>query len=175
MLNRLIVMFVILTSISLSQVKEVAKAVAYIHGFKNKAISGKVTFVQDDKGFVHITGEITGLEPNHIYAIHIHKYGDCSSPKASAGHFDPFVSGRHGSPSDPIGTHHSGDLPNIKTDERGVARINFKTKAVTVVPSPFSVLGRAVVIHERADDYKSQPAGNAGTRIACGVIGLIKE
>ncbi len=150
-------------------------AKAYVYGFEDRNIKGYVTFVQTKNMSVKIKGRIEGLKPNKVYAIHVHQFGDCSSPKASGGHFDPYRTGKHGHPQDPIGTHHSGDLPNIKTDDKGVAVVEFETKALTVKPSPYSVLGRAVIIHENPDDYKSQPAGNAGKRIACGIIGVVES
>jgi len=70
--------------------------------------------------------------------------------------------------------HHSGDLPNITTDKNGVAEFTYETKAFTLIPSPYSILGRSVIIHMQHDDYMSQPAGNAGDRIACGIIGVVK-
>jgi Cu-Zn family superoxide dismutase len=161
------------TSMLISQAR--IKAVALVRGFDDPNIEGVISFVQEGDMTVRIRGEIRGLIPGQVYAIHIHEYGDCRDPGASGGHFDPYRTETHGNPHYPVGTHHSGDLPNIKANDDGVARINFSTKAITVSPSPYSVLGRAIVIHERADDYKSQPAGNAGSRIACGIIGLAKE
>lgn len=152
----------------------VMKAKAEVLGFKDRNIKGEVFFYQYPDMTVHVFGKITGLPKNRTFAIHVHQFGDCSSPKASGGHFDPYHSGKHGNPKDPIGTHHSGDMPNIKSNAKGEATLDFRTKAFTVVPSPYSVLGRAVIIHAGADDYKSQPAGNAGPRIACGVIGVVK-
>ncbi len=67
-------------------------------------------------------------------------------------------------------TDHAGDLPNLSSDGEGVAVFSFTTDQLTVAPGPHSVVNRAIVIHESADDYKSQPAGNSGKRIACGII-----
>ncbi|NPB02919.1 MAG: superoxide dismutase family protein [Thermotogae bacterium] len=152
----------------------IMKAKAQLFGFKDKNVRGEVLFYQYDDMRVRVFGKITGLPKNKTFAIHVHQFGDCSSPKAAGGHFDPYHTGRHGNPNDPIGTHHSGDLPNMKSNAKGEAILNFTTKAFTVVPSPYSVLGRSVIIHAGADDYKSQPAGNAGPRVACGIIGIIK-
>ncbi|MEE9225448.1 MAG: superoxide dismutase family protein [Bacteroidota bacterium] len=152
-----------------------ARANAVIRGFTDPAIEGSVSFDQKDDMSVRITGEIRGLTAGQTYAIHVHEWGDCGEPNASGGHFDPFGSEHHGNPDGPIGTHHSGDLPNIQADQKGVAQLSFSTKGLTVLPSPYSVLGHAVVLHEHADDYSSQPAGNAGSRVACGVIGLVRD
>ncbi len=163
----------LLGSLTISVAQENWFARTVVRGFTQKSLEGIVIFMEADDGWTVIRGIIRGLQPGHTYAIHIHQWGDCRNPKASGGHFDPYRSGRHGRPDDPIGTHHAGDLPNITADEKGIVQFQFRTKAVTVRPSPFSVLGRAVIIHERADDYTSQPAGNAGTRIACGIIGVV--
>ncbi|MEO0139347.1 MAG: superoxide dismutase family protein [candidate division WOR-3 bacterium] len=149
------------------------KARADVKAFKGN-ISGEVWFYQLSDMSVFIRGTIRGLDKDKTYAIHIHEFGDCSSHHASGGHFDPYKSEKHAHPDDPIGTHHSGDLPNIKSDKNGIAEFTYKTKAFTLLPSPYSILGRSVIIHAGEDDYKSQPAGNSGDRIACGIIGLVK-
>jgi Cu-Zn family superoxide dismutase len=150
------------------------KAVAILRGFANPDIHGVVTLTQLADKSVQISGEIKGLTPNSTLAIHVHEWGDCRSPEAPGAHFDPHKSGKHGHPNDPVGSHHAGDLPNLEVNDQGVARIDFTTKAFTLEPSPNSAIGKALIVHEKADDYKSQPAGNAGGRIACGVIGLAK-
>jgi Cu-Zn family superoxide dismutase len=150
------------------------KAVAIVRGFTNPDIEGVFTLTQVDDKSVRITGEVKGLPPKATLAIHVHEWGDCRNPDAPGAHFDPHKSGKHGHPDDPVGTHHAGDLPNLVTDDQGVARLDFTTQAFTLSASPTSVIGRALIIHEKADDYKSQPAGAAGGRIACGVIGLAK-
>ncbi len=151
-----------------------AKAVAIVRGFTNPDIQGTFTLTQADDKSVRITGEVRGLPPKTTLAIHVHEWGDCRNPDAPGAHFDPHKSGKHGHPNDPVGSHHAGDLPNLETDDQGVARIDFTTQAFTLDMSPTSVIGRAIIIHEKADDYKSQPAGAAGGRIACGVIGWAK-
>lgn len=151
-----------------------ARAVAIVRGFANPDIQGTFTLTRVDDKSVHITGEVRGLPPKTTLAIHVHEWGDCRNPDAPGAHFDPHKSGKHGHPHDPVGSHHAGDLPNLETDDQGVARIDFTTQAFTLDMSPTSVIGRAIVIHEKADDYKSQPAGAAGGRIACGVIGWAK-
>lgn len=150
------------------------KAVAILRGFTNPDIHGVVTLTQLPDKSVQISGEIKGLTPKSTLAIHVHEWGDCRSPEAPGAHFDPHKSGKHGHPNDPVGSHHAGDLPNLEVNDQGVARIDFTTKALTLDHSPNSAIGRALIVHEKADDYKSQPAGNAGGRIACGVIGLAK-
>lgn len=119
---------------------------------------------------VRLSGSIGGLPPNAEFGFHIHEKGDCSAPDASSagGHFNP-ANAQHGDPSG--GSHHAGDLPNAKSDAQGAAQVDAQATDVTIGSGqPDDVLGRAVVLHEKADDYSSQPAGNSGARIACGVI-----
>jgi Cu-Zn family superoxide dismutase len=119
---------------------------------------------------VHITGEIGGLTRNASHAIHVHEKGDCSAADASSagGHFNP-TGQPHGRPD--AGPHHVGDMPSISADAQGVARVNLHVQGMSLGgPSTTDIVGRAVVVHAQGDDYTSQPAGNSGARIACGVI-----
>ena len=121
-------------------------------------------------GGVHLTGEIGGLAPNSTHAIHIHEKGDCSAADASSagGHFNP-----GGAPHGKVGAgpHHGGDMDNLVANAQGVARVDVHASGVTLGGGAANdVAGRAVVVHATADDYASQPAGNAGARVACGVI-----
>ncbi len=120
-------------------------------------------------GGVKITGTIRGLSPNSHHGFHVHENGDCSAPdaKSAGGHFDP-THYPHGKPMGP--PHHAGDMPNIDADAKGVATVDVTVNGVTLGGGPTSVLNRAIVVHENADDYKTQPSGDSGSRIACGVI-----
>ncbi len=132
----------------------------------NKA-AGTVTFAQSgDK--VRVTAEITGLTPG-AHGFHVHDKGDCSAPDATSagGHFNP-GSKAHGHPDH--GEHHAGDLPQLIADANGVARITAYSDSLSIGSGEGNVVGRAVVVHASADDFKSQPAGNSGPRVACGVI-----
>lgn len=128
---------------------------------------GTVSFTQQgDKVLINAT--IVGLTPGP-HGFHIHEKGDCSAPDATSagGHFNP-DSKPHG---DPFGEmHHAGDMPMLNADASGKAKLYFETKAATLQPGPNSIVGRAVVIHQKVDDFTSQPAGNSGARIGCGVI-----
>lgn len=117
---------------------------------------------------VRITGKVDGLAPGSEHGFHIHEKGDCSAPDASSagGHFNP--SGTpHGSPGS--GAHHAGDIRNLVADGSGSANVDVIVEGVSI-GGQNDVLGKAVVVHESPDDYASQPAGNSGARIACGVI-----
>ena len=132
-------------------------------------VSGKLTIVPMGNG-VHLTGEIGGLSPGSTHAIHIHEKGDCSAADASSagGHFNPSAQphGKVGS-----GAHHGGDMDNLVANAEGVAQVNAHAEGVTLGGGAANdVAGKAVIVHAAADDYRTQPTGNAGGRVACGVI-----
>lgn len=131
----------------------------------NKA-AGVVTFEALDGG-VRIVADIHGLTPG-LHAIHIHEHGDCSTPDASSagGHFNPKQK-KHGSPDD--AERHVGDLGNLIADDKGNAHYE-RIDNVVELNGENSVVGRAVIVHSAADDFKTQPTGNAGGRVACGKI-----
>lgn len=146
------------------------KAVAVLHGLGDSGVMGKVTFTQHD-GYVEIAGEITGLKPGE-HAFHVHEFGDCSSKDgmSAGGHFNPDKT-PHGGPHDE--KRHVGDLGNIKADDDGKVTLKIKDEVIQL-RGPHSIIGRSLIVHAAPDDLKSQPAGNAGARIACGVIGIAK-
>ena len=123
------------------------------------------------EGMLGLTGRLTGLTAGATHAFHIHEKGDCSDPAAeSAGpHFNP-AGQPHGNRD--TGPHHAGDMPNVVAGADGTALVDLVLPDLELGSNgPRDVLGRAIIVHEQADDYTSQPAGNAGARIACGVIG----
>lgn len=134
------------------------------------AATGKVLFTERD-GEVIATAEITGLKPG-LHGFHIHEKGDCSAPDASSagGHFNPDGSKPHGGVAG--AKRHAGDMGNLSADADGKARYEGEVEGVTLAQGASSIIGRAVVIHADADDMKTQPSGNAGSRVACGVISL---
>ena len=132
-------------------------------------VSGTLTLVPMGDG-VHMSGEVGGLKPGDTRGFHIHKKGDCSAADASTagGHFNPAAQahGRSGH-----GAHHAGDTDNIVANAKGVARIDAHVTGVTLGGGAGNdIAGRAVIVHAAADDYTTQPTGNAGARMACGVI-----
>lgn len=145
------------------------QAVANLASASGSLVSGKVTLVPMGKG-VHITGVVGGLPPNSPHGFHVHEKGDCSAVDAtSAGaHFNPF-NNPHGKAD--AGAHHAGDMNNITTDAEGVAKIDVHLTGVTLGGGAANdIASRALILHAAPDDYTSQPAGNAGARVACGVI-----
>jgi Cu-Zn family superoxide dismutase len=144
-----------------------SKAIAVLHATKGNETAGWVTLEQLADG-VLVKAEVTGLSPG-VHGFHVHEFGDCSAEDAaSAGsHYNP-TKMDHGGPTDAM--RHMGDLGNLTADADGKASLEWKDPMLCVC----SVLGRAVIVHAQADDLKSQPTGNAGGRVACGVIGIAK-
>lgn len=132
-------------------------------------VSGQVAFAPMGNG-VHISGTVGGLPPNSTHGIHVHEKGDCSAADASSagGHFNPAASA-HGRASAPA--HHAGDMDNIVANADGVAQVNIHLMGVTLGGGAANdIAGRALVVHAAPDDYTTQPSGNSGARVACGVI-----
>jgi Cu-Zn family superoxide dismutase len=129
-------------------------------------VNGSVRFTQKgDK--VNVAGEIFGLTPGQ-HGIHIHEAGDCSAPDGASakGHFNP-ANKPHGAH---MGERHAGDLGNITADASGMASLNVDVDGISLTTGANGVLSRSVIVHADPDDLKSQPAGNSGKRIACGII-----
>jgi superoxide dismutase, Cu-Zn family len=121
---------------------------------------------------VKISGMLQGLKPSSEFGFHFHEKGDCSAPDAtSAGaHFNP-GSQDHGNPQ--AQPHHAGDMMNVKSDAQGVAEVSLDNPDVTLQSGqPNDIVGKALVVHAKPDDYKTQPSGDSGDRIACGVVAI---
>jgi Cu-Zn family superoxide dismutase len=99
----------------------------------------------------------------------VHEKGDCSAPDASSagGHFNP-LNAAHGRAG--FGPHHLGDLSAVVADSQGRVTVEIPLTELTVAPGPSSIVGHSLVVHRDRDDYVTAPAGNAGPRIACGVV-----
>ncbi len=144
-------------------------AVAAVGPLGGSAVKGTVRFTQLEHG-VEISADLTGLTPG-AHGFHIHEYGDCSAADGSSagGHFNPDRM-THGGPGAAVS--HAGDYGNVTADASGHATLTIVSHRITLDQGPSGVLGRSVVVHEKADDLVSQPAGSAGARIGCGVIAL---
>ncbi len=146
--------------------KEAVATLAPTPKSKSKA-KGTITFKEVADG-IEVTAEVEGLSPGD-HAWHVHEKGDCSAPDAASagGHFNP--SGKkHGAPD--ADEHHEGDFGNLTAGKDGKASKTFVMKGITLGEDDKSVVGKGFIVHEKADDMKTQPTGNAGGRIACGVI-----
>ncbi|HEY7639820.1 MAG TPA: superoxide dismutase family protein [Steroidobacteraceae bacterium] len=146
-----------------------AEAVAQIAPTQGNTVTGSLALSQSPQG-VHITGSIQGLKPDAEFGFHVHEKGDCTAPDGSSagGHFNP-TQAQHGNPTG--ATHHAGDMPNIKSNGEGVAQVDTTAAGTSLHGDPTTdVMGKAIVVHEGPDDYATQPSGNSGKRVACGVI-----
>lgn len=144
------------------------KAIAVLHPTEGNKVGGTVTFTKEADG-VRVVANLNGLTPGE-HGFHVHETGDCSSADGSSagGHFNP-EDQPHGAPDSEA--RHTGDFGNITADEAGNATYDRIDKNATLSGKD-SVIGRAVIVHAKADDLKSQPSGDAGSREACGVIGV---
>lgn len=147
-----------------------ARAVAILSPTKGSVVKGMVTF-EAVEGGTKVTAHVSGLAPGK-HGFHIHEYGDCSSDDgmAAGGHFNPGQM-PHSMPMSE--KRHIGDMGNIEADNDGNAHLEF-VDSVIALSGPNSILGRGVIVHEKEDDLKTQPTGNAGARLACGVVGAAK-
>jgi Cu-Zn family superoxide dismutase len=147
----------------------VRKAVCVLHHTQGHEAHGTIWFTQKGEE-IEISGEITGLKPG-MHAFHVHEFGDCSAPDAmsAGGHFNP-----EGMPHGDLHSkkRHVGDLGNIQADNRGKAVVDIRDTVIKL-NGPHSIVGRGLIVHAAPDDF-SQPVGNAGGRVACGVIGIAK-
>lgn len=130
--------------------------------------TGQVRFAQSGSR-VTVSGEVRGLKPNAEHGFHVHEKGDCSSGDgmSAGGHYNPGGAphGQHG-----MGSHHAGDLQTLKADANGVARFKFDSSTISVGGGSADVVGKGLIVHRDPDDYRTQPTGNAGPRLACAVI-----
>ena len=149
-----------------------ARATAKLAPASASLTSGTLTLTTMGDG-VHVGGEIGSLRPG-AHGFHVHEFGDCSAADASSagGHFNP-TNTPHGR-SGP-GPHHLGDSDNIVANADGVAVVDAHLHDVTLGTGLANdIAGKAIVVHAQPDDYTSQPSGDAGARVACGVIAVIR-
>jgi len=147
--------------------KEAGKhAEAILQATEGNSVSGKVEFVEEPGG-VRVTAQLQGLKPGE-HGFHVHEKGDCSAPDASSAgaHFNPTTMPHAGPDAE---QRHEGDLGNVTADASGKAELK-RVDHQLALSGAGSIVGRALVVHAQADDLTSQPAGNAGARVACGVI-----
>jgi superoxide dismutase, Cu-Zn family len=153
---------------SMTTPEEPLRATAALQPTKGSKAFGEATFEQVGNK-VRVIVFAQGLRPEQEHGFHIHEAGDCSSGDgmSAKGHFNP-----HGKPhGDPkVAERHAGDLPALKAGKDGRAKIDVEMDVITLTAGPANIVGKGVIIHADPDDYKTQPTGNAGARLACGVI-----
>jgi Cu-Zn family superoxide dismutase len=147
---------------------EPLRATAALQPTKGNKAFGEATFEQAGSK-VRVIVFVQGLTPGREHGFHIHEVGDCSSGDgmSTKGHFNPY--------GKPHAAHtgaerHAGDLPSLIAGKDGRAKIDVELDIITLRPGPANIIGRGLIIHADPDDFKTQPTGNAGARIACGVI-----
>jgi superoxide dismutase, Cu-Zn family len=148
----------------------VQRAVCVLYPTQGNTVSGTVLFTKVNGG-VKVVADLQGLSPGK-HGFHIHECGDCSSADGTSagGHFNP-MGKSHGAPMDAM--RHEGDMGNLEADAAGKAHMEYVDIAISF-EGESSIIGRSVIIHKNEDDFKTQPTGNAGARVACGVIGIGK-
>ena len=148
----------------------ISKAVCVLYPTQGNNVTGTITFITTDKG-VKVIADLQGLTKGK-HGFHIHECGDCTSPDGSSagGHFNP-MGKSHGAPMDMM--RHMGDMGNIEADETGKAHLEYLDNTISLTGEN-SIIGHSIIIHKNEDDMKTQPTGNAGARVACGVIGIAK-
>jgi Cu-Zn family superoxide dismutase len=147
---------------------EPLRATAQLQPTKGNKTFGEATFEEVD-GRVRAVIYVQGLKPGQEHGLHIHEVGDCSSGDgmSTKGHFNPYGK-PHGQPTS--AERHAGDLPALKAGKDGRAKVDMTLDVISIGQGPGNIVGRGLIIHADPDDYKTQPTGNAGARIACGVI-----
>jgi superoxide dismutase, Cu-Zn family len=155
---------------NMKDTKIVHPAVCMLYPTQGNKVTGTVRFTQVPGG-VRVVADLQGLTKGK-HGIHIHECGDCTAPDGTSagGHFNPKAMS-HGSPMDAM--RHEGDMANIEADEAGNAHLDYVDKTLSF-DGDASIIGRSIIVHQNEDDMKTQPTGNAGPRIACGVIGIGK-
>ena len=149
----------------------VPQAVAVLYPTQGQSARGVVTFWQE-KGGVRIVAEVTGLKANAKHAIHVHQFGDArdAHAKSAGGHYNP-SGAKHGRPE--AAERHAGDLGNLLADSQGNAHYERIDHRVSIAGFRNRILGRSVIVHAGEDQFTGA-SGNAGPRIAIGVIGIAR-
>ena len=149
----------------------IQKAICVLYPTQGNTVSGTVTFTKVEGG-IKVVADLQGFKGAGKHGFHIHDFGDCSAPDGTSagGHFNPAMMS-HGGPADK--TRHEGDMGNIDADASGKAHLEYVDPMLTF-DGPNSIIGRSIIVHQNEDDMKTQPTGNAGPRVACGVIGVAK-
>jgi len=132
--------------------------------------NGMVHFMELSNGAVQVEVNLSNVPPG-VHGFHVHDKGECGADgMAAGGHFNPATT-NHGAPT--ATPHHAGDFGNVTADAAGNVKVTFATRSISVSAGANSVVGHAVILHANPDDLVTQPTGNAGGRIACGVTTMM--
>lgn len=148
------------------------KAVAVLHPTEGNQAKGVIHFTEAN-GQVQVVADIEGLEPGSTHGIHVHEFGDCSAADGASagGHYNP-EGHEHGLPAQ--AARHAGDLGNLTADDAGKVHYEITVDNLTIAGMKNPIVGRGVIVHAKPDTG-AQPTGDAGARIACGVVGIAKS
>lgn len=145
-------------------------ATANLQPTQGNQAKGTVTFTpSDDANKVRVQVHLSQLNPGGVHGLHVHEKGDCSAPDASSAgdHFNP-AGKLHGDRTAAV--RHGGDLGNVEASSAGKVSVTFDVDDISVSDGKQGIIGKSVILHEKADDLQTQPSGNSGNRIACAVI-----
>ena len=145
-------------------------ATANLRPTKGNQAKGTVTFTPtDDANKVKVQVHLSQLKPGSVHGMHVHEKGDCSAADASSagGHFNPGGKSHGDRTAD---ERHAGDLGNVEASSAGKVSASFDVDDISVSDGQQGIIGKSVILHEKADDLKTQPSGDSGSRIACAVI-----
>lgn len=156
---------------SAPQIVDTVELLAVLKPTEGNSASGVITFTTLPDGKVLVAGQVSGLTPNSEHGFHIHQYGDIRSADGTSlgDHYDPLHM-EHAMPTAEM--RHAGDFGNIKANDQGVAEVKLVVDNISLSGQKSPIIGRGLVVHANRDDG-SQPTGNAGARIAVGVIGVL--
>ena len=144
-------------------------AMAMLQPSVGSTAHGSVHFNQLSDGTVDVEIDLTGVPPG-VHGFHVHDKGDCGdNGMAAGGHFNP-MNMPHAAPD--AASHHAGDFGNVTADANGEVHARFNTHSITLGTGTNSAIGHAVILHANPDDLTTQPTGNAGARIACGIVNM---
>ena len=169
MKKRLTVILLVLLACSVGVRAEApVRAVATLVPTKGSTVSGTIRFTQEGNR-IHIVADVSGLTPGS-HGFHVHEFGDITAEDGTSagGHYNPMKM-PHSAPTAEM--RHEGDLGNLVADQSGHAHLDVYDHCLKLA-GPDSIVGRGVVVHANPDDLTTQPTGNAGARVAVGVIGL---
>ncbi len=168
-MKNLILLSLIAIAVTACSMNKGPMATATLSPTSNSTAQGTVQFHEKADGAVEVEVKLTGVPPG-VHGFHVHDKGDCGdNGNAAGGHFNPMGT-PHAGPA--TATHHAGDFGNVTAGANGEVRTRFTTRSITVSEGSASAVGHAVILHANPDDLMTQPTGNAGGRIACGVVTL---